>query len=154
MRHLGLAFGGLIAAVLAVATVVWVKIDLIEQAAGDVGEAQSELTWADAVMDAANDQQNALDGVVTTHDRRYIPPFEEGRRRFDHALERLTAYSLDDPADQRRDVADTGRLARTWTLAVAEPQVAAVEAGRVLAAFARGTGRHEPDPARHRRPSC
>jgi signal transduction histidine kinase/ActR/RegA family two-component response regulator len=132
IRYLGLAFGGLVAAVLAVATIVWVNIDLIEHAGRDVAEAQGEMAWADAALDAASDQENALDGVVATHDRRYVAPFKLGQQRFEHALERLTAFSLDDPADQRRDVADAGRLAGIWTRSIAEPQVAATESGRVL----------------------
>jgi hypothetical protein len=59
IRYLGLAFGGLVAAELAVATIVWVNVDLIQKAAGDVTEAQSELTWADATLDAANDARTA-----------------------------------------------------------------------------------------------
>jgi signal transduction histidine kinase/ActR/RegA family two-component response regulator len=129
IRNLGLAFAGLIAAVLVVATIVWVNVDLIQRAGRDVGEAQSELTWADAAIDAANDQQNALAGVVATHDPRYVFPFEQGRQRFDHAFARLTAYSLDDPADQRRAVVAAGRLAQIWTDSVAGPQVAATKAG-------------------------
>jgi signal transduction histidine kinase/ActR/RegA family two-component response regulator len=134
IRYVSLAFGGLVAAVLAVGVVVWVNIALIQRAVSDVAETQAELAWADAVLDAASDQQNALAGIVATHDPRYLAPYKEGQRRFEHALERLTAYSLDDPADQRRDVANAGQLARTWTIAVAGPQVAATEAGRVLAA--------------------
>jgi signal transduction histidine kinase/ActR/RegA family two-component response regulator len=134
IRYLGLAFSGLIAAVLAVAAVVWINIDLIQRAGRGVAEARDELTWADAVLDAANDQQNALAGIVGTHDPRYAVPFEEGRRRMDHAVERLTAYSLDDPPDQVRAAAAVGRLSRTWTLTVAEPQVAATLAGRRIAA--------------------
>ena len=134
LRNLGLAFGGLISAVLVVATIVWANIDMIQQAAGDVAEAQGELAWADATLDAARDEQNALAGIIATHDPRFLAPFQLGRQRFEHALERLTAYALDDPADQRRDVATAGRLARTWTLTVALPQAAATEAGRVLPA--------------------
>jgi len=131
IRYLGLAFGGLVAAVLAVAAIVWVNIDLIQRAASDVAEAQSEITWADASLDAANDEQNALAGLIATHDPRYLAPLKLGQQRFAHAFERLTAYSLDDPADQRGDVAAAARVARSWTLAVAEPQVAATEAHRV-----------------------
>ena len=127
IRYLGLAFGGLVAAVLVVAAIVWINIDLIQRAAGDVSEAQTELTWADATLDSANDEQNALSGIIATHDRRYVAPFEIGRQRFQHAFERLTAYSLGDPANQQRDVAEAARLARTWTLAIAEPQVAATQ---------------------------
>jgi signal transduction histidine kinase/CheY-like chemotaxis protein len=132
IRYLGLAFAGLVAAVLVVAAIVWINIDLIQRAAGDVAEAQSELTWADATLDAANDEQNALSGIIATHDRRYLAPFDLGRQRFQHAFERLTAYSLKDPANQRRDVADAARLARTWTLVVAAPQVAATQSGQNL----------------------
>jgi CHASE3 domain sensor protein len=102
IRNLGLAFGGLIAAVLVVATIVWVNIDQIERAGNDVAEAQSELTWADTVVDAANDQQNALAGILATHDRRYVPPFEQGRQRFEHAFERLAAYSLNALSPSRK----------------------------------------------------
>ena len=132
IRNLGLAFGGLIAAVLIVATIVWVNIDLIQKAGSDVAEAQGELAWADSALDAANDQQNALGGILATHDARYVKPYEQGRQRFEHALERLTAYSRDDPADQRHDVDVAGRLARTWTDSVADPLVAATKAGRSL----------------------
>ena len=93
IRYLGLAFGGLVTAVLAVATIVWVNIDLIEHAGSDVAEAQGEMAWADATLDAASDQQNALDGVVATHDRRYVAPFRQGQQRFEHALERLAAFA-------------------------------------------------------------
>jgi len=86
IRYLGLAFGGLVAAVLVVATIVWVNIDLIQRAASDVAEAPNELTWADAALDAANDEQNALSGIIATHDTRYLAPFELGRQRFDHAF--------------------------------------------------------------------
>ena len=68
IRYLGLAFGGLVAAVLVVAAIVWINIDLIQRAAGDVAQAQTELTWADATLDAANDEQNALSGIIATHD--------------------------------------------------------------------------------------
>jgi signal transduction histidine kinase/ActR/RegA family two-component response regulator len=132
-----LAFSGLVAAVLVVAMIVWVNIDLIQRAAGDVAEAQSEMTWADAALDAANDEQNALAGIVATHDQRYLAPFELGRQRFAHAFERLTAYSLDDPLNQRQDVATARQLAGAWTLAVAQPQVAATQAGRILPAPSR-----------------
>jgi signal transduction histidine kinase/ActR/RegA family two-component response regulator len=132
IQYLSLAFSGLVAAVMAVAAVVWVNVDLIQRAAGAVGEAQAELGWADTVLDAAGDQQNALAGIVATHDRRYVAPYEQGRIRFDHAIERLTAYSLDGPPDQRHDAADASLLARRWTL-VAAPQVAATAAGRSLA---------------------
>ncbi len=134
IRYLGLAFGGLVAAVVVVAMIVWINIDLIERAANDVAEAQSELTWADASLDAANDEQNALSGIIATHDQRYLAPFLLGQQRFAHAFERLTAYSLDDPADQRRDVASAARLARSWRLAVAQPEVAATQAGKSLPA--------------------
>jgi signal transduction histidine kinase/ActR/RegA family two-component response regulator len=133
IRYVSLAFGGLVAALLAVGAVVWVNIARIEQAVSDVAEAQAELAWADAVLDAASDQQNALAGIVATHDPRYLTPYKQGQVRFEHALERLTAFSLDDAANQRRDVASATQLARTWTLGVAQPQVAAIEAGRVLA---------------------
>ena len=132
LRYLGLAVSGLVAAVLAVGTIVWIKIDLIQRAGADVAEAQAEVNWADAVLDSAVDQQNALAGILATRDPRYVAPFEQGRARFEHSLERLSAYSLDDPADQRRDVAEVARLARTWTLTVAEPRVAAARAGRLL----------------------
>jgi signal transduction histidine kinase/ActR/RegA family two-component response regulator len=131
IQYLGLAFGGLVGAMLAVTTVVWVNIDLIQHAGSDVAEAQGELAWADATLDAADDEQNALSGISATHDRRYLAPFELGQQRFEHAFARLTAYALDDPPDQRRDVATAGRLARTWALVVAQPEVAATEAGRV-----------------------
>jgi signal transduction histidine kinase/ActR/RegA family two-component response regulator len=130
IRYLGLAFGGLVAAVLGMAAVVWVNLDLIQRAGRSVAGARDEQTWADAVLDAANDQQNALAGIVATHDPRDAGAFEQGRRRLDHAIERLKAYSLDDPPNQLRDVADVSRLLRIWTLTVAEPQLAATKAGR------------------------
>src|ERR1700760_4321077 len=95
IRYLAMAFGGLVAAVLVVAAIVWVNIDLIQRAASDVAEAQGEMSWADAALDAANDQENALAGILATHDPRYVTPFEQGRVRFEHSLERLLAYSLD-----------------------------------------------------------
>jgi signal transduction histidine kinase/CheY-like chemotaxis protein len=130
IRILGLAFGGLIAAVLAASAIVWVNIDQIQRAGNDVAGAQTELTWADAALDAAKDQQNALAGILSTHDRRYVTPFEQGRRRFEHAFERLKAASHDDSLGQRQHVATAGTLAGVWMLAVAEPQAAAVLAGR------------------------
>ncbi len=93
IRNLGLAFGGLVAAMAAVVAIVWVNVDLIQRAGNDVAEAQGELAWADATLDAASDQKNALAGILATHDPRYVTPFEQGRRRFEHAMERLTAYS-------------------------------------------------------------
>jgi len=129
--YLGLAFGGLIAAVLVVAMIVWVNIDLIQRATVDVTEAETELNWADTALDAANDEQNALSGIIATHDRRYLAPFKLGQQRFEQAFARLTAYTVDDPAGQRRDAATAGRLARKWTLEVAQPEVAATQAGRV-----------------------
>ena len=137
LRYLAAAFCGLVAAVLVVAAIVWVNLDLIQKAAKDVAEAQNEMTWADASLDAANDEQNALGGIVATHDPRYLTPFEEGRQRFEHSFERLSAYSLDDPLDQRQAVATARRLARAWTLGVAQPQVAATKAGRTLPAPSR-----------------
>ncbi len=137
VRYLGLAFGGLIAALFAVAAIVWVNFDLIERAGRDVAEAQGELAWADAVLDAVSDQQNALGGLLATHDPRYLTPFEQGRQRLDHALEQLTSFSLDDPANKRREMADANRRARIWTLTVAEPQAVAIAAGRVLPAPSR-----------------
>src|SRR5580658_4041449 len=89
IRYLGLAFGGLVAAVLAVVAVVWINIGLIQQAGSDVTQAQNELTWADASLDAASDEQNALTGIIATHDRRYLAPFELGQSRFEHAFEQL-----------------------------------------------------------------
>jgi signal transduction histidine kinase/CheY-like chemotaxis protein len=132
IRILGLAFGGLIAAMAAVVAVVWVNIDLIQRAGNDVAEAQGELAWADTALDAASDQQNALAGILATHDPRYVTPFEQGRQRFAHAIEQLTASALNDPADERHAVADASRLATAWTLTVAEPQAAATAAGRIL----------------------
>jgi signal transduction histidine kinase/ActR/RegA family two-component response regulator len=138
IRYLGVALVGLIAAVLAVATIVWTNIDKIQRAVRGVAEAQSELTWADAVLDAANDQQNALTGIVATHDRRFVVPFEQGQQRFDHAFARLSAYSLDDPANQQREMADAARLSRAWRLAAAS-QVAATQTVQVVAPLSRAT---------------
>jgi signal transduction histidine kinase/ActR/RegA family two-component response regulator len=130
IRHLGLAFAGLIAAVLAVETVVWVNIGLIQKAAREVAEAQGELTWADATLDAARDQQNALAGIVATHDPRYASPYEEGQRRFELAFQKLAAFAASD--DRRREVASIRQLAKRWRLDVAAPRVAAAKAGRSL----------------------
>jgi len=134
---LGLAFGGLIAAVLAVVTIVWINIGLIKKAAAEVGEAKGELAWADAVLDAASDQQNAFEGLIATHDPRYVAPYEVGQARFKHAFEQLSASSADDTTAQRREVANVGQFERNW-IAVAGPHVAAAKTGRVLAPPAPG----------------
>ena len=114
IRYLGLAFSGLIAAVLAVAAVVWINIDLIQRAGRGVAEARDELTWADAVLDAANDQQNALAGIVGTHDPRYAVPFEEGRRRMRALRRQVLAHYVD-------------RWARSFLDALAEASPAATK---------------------------
>ena len=91
LRDLTVGLSVLVAAVLAVVAYVWVNIEHMRATGRDDAEAREELAWADAVLDAAGDQDNALQALSSTGDRRYIAPYEVGSARFDGALAHLTA---------------------------------------------------------------
>jgi signal transduction histidine kinase len=130
VRELAAGLGAMVISVVAVAATVWINIAHIERADADVREAGEELAWADAVLDSVSDQNNALRGAIRTRDRSFVEPYREGQTRFAHALDSLTAFAADDPPLQRADVEHARRLAMAWRLKVADPQIAAVEAGR------------------------
>lgn len=130
---LSLSLGALVAAVLAVVTIVWINIDRIDAAAHKDNDAREALAWADTALDATNDQANALDDLLKSQDPRFILPYQQGRQRLNHALERLSALASDAPLDQRREMDEVVRLAGIWTHQVAEPRIAEAQAGRQLA---------------------
>jgi len=88
------------------------------------------LAVCDTVQDAASDQENALGGLISTHDARYIAPFEEGRERLDGALKQLATFVADDPPYQRRDAATAITAAKQWTASFAQPRIDAVRFAR------------------------
>ncbi|MBV9508892.1 MAG: response regulator [Caulobacteraceae bacterium] len=133
-QDIALSLGALLVAVLAVVTFVWLDINRIEAAARQDKQAREELAWADAVLDAASDQANALSGLLNTRDHRFLAPYEEGRQRFETAIANLTFHAADAPADEREAVAKITAMARSWTQATAEPQIAAILAGRATLA--------------------
>jgi signal transduction histidine kinase/ActR/RegA family two-component response regulator len=133
LRDLSLGSGALVTVVLTIVAFVWVNIEHLETAGRDDGEAREEQAWAEAVLDSAGDQQVSIHDLIATHDLRFLAPYQEARARFDRSLAQLIACAADDPRNQRLDVAQVARLARSWTISFAEPQIAAVRAGRRLA---------------------
>jgi signal transduction histidine kinase/ActR/RegA family two-component response regulator len=129
-RDLSTGLGAMTLAALAVGTVVWINIDHIQAASARVGEASTELSWAAAAMDAVDDQDNAVEGLISTRDARFLGPYNVGRGRLDHALAELAQYAADDGRPERRDVSEARQLVARWSQTVAAPAAAAVEAGR------------------------
>ena len=143
IRDLSLGMAALVAVAFVVTTVVWVNIDYLQAANRNDNEARDELALSDMIRDATADQENALDGLVATNDRRFVAPFEEGRERLETALGRLSVLALNDPARERGEVAQIAALLRQWTAAFAEPQIAAVSAGRRPPPAYDGAGKRE-----------
>ncbi len=90
----------------------------------------------DTVQDAASDQKNALGRLISTHDARYIAPFEEGRERLDGSPEATRHLRGGRPALPAPRRARRSTAAKQWTASFAQPRIDAVR-------FARNHGRRE-----------
>jgi signal transduction histidine kinase len=132
IRDLALGVGALAAAIFAIAAIVWVNLDHMQREWNTDNATREELAWADSAADAVSDQENAIQGLQSTHDPRFVPPYEVGRGRLDTALTALTSLAADDRAQNRRDVADARKQLAIWTVSYAEPLVAAVRSGRAM----------------------
>src|SRR5580693_7448647 len=89
IRDLALGVGALAAAIFAIAAIVWVNLDHMQREWNTDNATREELAWADSAADAVSDQENAIQGLQSTHDPRFVPPYEVGRGRLDTALTAL-----------------------------------------------------------------
>jgi signal transduction histidine kinase/ActR/RegA family two-component response regulator len=121
--------GGLVAAMFAVAVLVWIDIDHMEAANDADTEVRNELAMDAAVFEAMIDQEAGLRGFAITGDPRFLQAYQHSRARFDTALQRLTVLAADDPAEMRDRPHDIARQERLWTETVAEPTIEAVRTG-------------------------
>jgi signal transduction histidine kinase len=129
IRDLALGVGALVVAIFAIVAIVWVNLDHMQREWNTDNATREELAWADSAADAVSDQENAIQGLQSTHDARFVPPYEIGRRRLDAALATLAGLAADDRPQNRRDVEDARNQLAVWTAAYAEPLVAAVKSG-------------------------
>src|SRR5579872_2825030 len=129
IRGLALGVGALVVAIFAIVAIVWVNLDHMQREWNTDNATREELAWADSAADAVSDQLNAVQGLQSTHDARFVPPYEIGRRRLDAALTTLTRLAADDRPQNRRDVEDARNQQAVWTTSYAEPLVAAVKSG-------------------------
>jgi signal transduction histidine kinase/ActR/RegA family two-component response regulator len=130
LGELAVGLGALVAAMFAVAVIVWIDIDDIQAANIADSEAHEELAQVAAATDAMVDHESALRRFLLTGDPQFLQSYEASGRQFDAAMRRLTVLVADDPPDLRRAAADITRQARTWTDTVATPAIAAALAGR------------------------
>jgi signal transduction histidine kinase/ActR/RegA family two-component response regulator len=128
-RDLSLGLAALVGALLTLVAIVWVNIDFLEAADRNDTETREELAVCATVQDAVSDQANALGGLISTRDPRYIEPYDEGRDRLNGALIQITAFAADDPPAQRLDAASAVAAAKQWTLSFAQPWVDSVRLG-------------------------
>jgi signal transduction histidine kinase/ActR/RegA family two-component response regulator len=129
VRDLVIGLAPMISGMLVVAIIVWVNIGRMEAADAGDREATDELIQATAVIGAMIDQETGFRGYALTGDPRYLKPYYAGRQRADAAFRRLKALTDDDPVALQRRVTHAEALAGNWVGSVAEPAIAALQAG-------------------------
>ncbi|MBS0362506.1 MAG: CHASE3 domain-containing protein [Proteobacteria bacterium] len=129
-RELATGIGALVVAVLAQTVIVWAVIDNLQRIDVADGEARSELQLYSRMFEAALDADSALRGFLIDGDAKALKIHDDGVSRFEAATPRLRAFTADDPPYVRATVEDIISRAETWEDKVAQPQIAAVKAGR------------------------
>ncbi len=125
-----IALGAMAAAVIAVAAIVWFDIGRMQAEDNADSEAREELAQDALVIEAMVDQETGLRGFVLTGDPVFLKPYDDGRRQFTSAMQRLAVMTADDPPKLRRAAEDIAVQAQLWTDTVAKPSIDATRAHR------------------------
>jgi signal transduction histidine kinase len=127
-----LSLATLAGSMIGVALVVNADLSQIEAATAADHEVHEELRHADGVVEAIRDMETGLRRFAVARDPDTLPDYEAARLKLDRELIQLTKYASDDPVEERREVAEFGRLSDNWIETVADPVIAAAPTGRPI----------------------
>ena len=128
-RDLVIGLSCVVAAVGAVTAAVLFNIGQIDSEWRSDRDLSQEVALADNVLDAVQDQDNAAQGYLATHDPSFAAPFGKGRERLLEALGRLDKVAEGAGVIDRSDVRQVDDLTREWMSSVAEPLLVAARSG-------------------------
>ena len=111
--RLSLAFGGLAALTVALATLSLASFATVRDGAAEAARSRDAADALSAIAQAVSEQSLGVRGYLLAGDTRFLNGFETGRRAFDRSLAKLTRLAEDDPAQAGR-LAALSEAVKAW----------------------------------------